>query len=62
MPIVRYSAKKAAAKAKVRRAVLKRTTEAQIACHAAEDRSATGHIDFDAALKSGSLRKVVPKR
>ena len=60
MPIVRYTAEQVAAKARVRRAKLRRTTERDIARHAKEDSSATGKIDFAAALKSGKLRKVDP--
>lgn len=60
MPIVRYTAEQAAAKARVNRTKLRRTTEADIARHAKEDDSATDHIDFAAALKSGKLRLVNP--
>lgn len=60
MSIVRYTAEQVAAKGRVRRTKLRRTTEAEIARHAAHDRSSTAHIDFAAALKSGKLRKVDP--
>jgi putative transcriptional regulator len=60
VPIVRYTAEQAAAKARVHRTKLRRTTQRDIARHAEEDGSATGEIDFAAALKSGKLRRIDP--
>jgi len=60
MPIVRYSAEELRRKARVHRRRIEAATEAEIARHAAADKSATDAIDLGAALKEGRARAVVP--
>lgn len=60
MPIVRLSAEEARRKARVRRRIMKATTERDIARHAAEDGTATDAVDFDAAVRAGRWRAVQP--
>lgn len=60
MPIVRLSAEEARRKARVRRRVMKATTERDIARHAAEDGAAMSARAFAASLRQGRWRKVWP--
>lgn len=60
MPTVRVSIEQVRRRAPVRRKLLEKTTEADIARHAAEDGTSTDGFDFKAALKEGRLRAVFP--
>ena len=57
---MKYSVDRARWKARVRRRIVARTTESDIARHAAEDDTSTESIDLRAALKDGTLRVVKP--
>ena len=60
MSIVKYSAARPRLSARVRRKIVARTTETDIARHAAEDATATDSMDLGTALKQGALRIVEP--
>lgn len=60
MPIVKLSAKALRRRAQVNRAKLRTTTEADIARHAAQDRSATDDLDLSAEVKEGRMRPMRP--
>ncbi len=47
-------------KARVHRETIESTTESDIARQAAEDRSGTGDVDFEAALAKGQIRIMTP--
>ena len=60
MPMRRFSADESRGRARIRRSVVRRTTEADIARHAREDASDTAHVDFDRAIVTGRMRVVRP--
>lgn len=60
MPIVRYSADEARARARVRPARLKATTERQIAGHARQDGTADSGAALERAVAAGTARIVDP--
>ncbi|MBM3951917.1 MAG: helix-turn-helix domain-containing protein [Rhodospirillales bacterium] len=60
MSTARFTADEARRRARVRRKILKATTEAEIARQAKEDGTDTAAVGFRHALKEGRLRTVTP--